>query len=149
MTKENRKEVTVHGYSELQVGDRISFKATLGEETRMNTSFTFGSARAGYLRDPEGRPVVDYRTFLKNINGWDNTEWHVWRAVTKTPTEVGSVIYVEKLVSSNAGKTGMAGLAVLRGSGSWEFVRYPHIKFGASNIERWYDIDVDLIDPKN
>lgn len=153
MTKKKidaRREVVVHGFADLQLGDRVAFKATLGNSMRMNTSFTYGGHdSAGYLLSDDGKRTVTISTFLKNIAGWDNTEWHVWRKITKTPTEVGTVIYVEKLTSSNVDKSGMAGLAVLRGSGSWEFVRHPEVKFGASNIEKWYHINVDFIDPKN
>lgn len=141
MTKKNidaRKEVVVHGVADLQLGDRIAFKATLGESTRMNTSFTFGGIDSGnYLVSEDGKRIVTINTFLKNIDGWDNTEWHVWRKIVKLPGQ-GEIIYVNKITGTQA-----AGLFINRGNGCWQGIRQPDIKIAGKYIESWSKVEIN------
>ncbi|ALY08423.1 hypothetical protein SEA_THUNDERCLAP_77 [Arthrobacter phage Thunderclap] len=139
MTKETRVNVNdrVRGVLDLQVGDRIAFKATRGKDMRMNSSFTYGGTRGGYILDADGLLAVSIGTFLKNISGWDDTEWNIWRKVTPFPEKNG-IIYVNKLRGSQA-----AGFFINRGNGLWQGVIQPDLKIFAGDIVEWKHATLD------
>lgn len=138
-----RQEVTVHGITELQLGDRIAFKATLGEDTRMNTSFTYGGQMGNLLVDAAGRGIVSVDVFLKNIRGYDNTEWHVWRKIVKMPTEVGRIIYVESTKVDGA----PIGRYRRNRQGGFTSLDSREISLWCNQIDKWYNVTIDIIEP--
>lgn len=141
MTKETRTNVfeQIKDLSDLQVGDRISFKAVRGSDMRMNSSFTFGGIRNGYLLDADGFNAASHVVFGSTISGWDSTEWQVWRKVTPVPTHVGAIIQVAELNNSR-----FQGLAILRSAGSWQGINNPDIRFGAANVQRWNAVEINV-----
>ena len=144
MTKETRMEVTVHGIADLQLGDRIAFKATLGSSTRMNTSFTFGGVDSmNYLLDEDGKRIVTINTFLKTVQGWDDTEWHVWRKIVKMPTEVGRIIYVESTKVDGA----PIGRYRRNRQGGFTSLDSREISLWCNQIDKWYNVTIDIIEP--
>lgn len=146
MTRETRVDVfdQIKSVGDLQIGDRIVFKAKRGADMRMNSSFTYGGIKDGVLLTKDGFTAASHTVFGNTISGWHSTEWHVWRELPKLPTEVGSIVYIHELTKSNKMSHYVAeGLAVLRGAGSWEFILNPEVKFGAANVAEWSEVNIE------
>lgn len=141
MTKETRVDVfdQLDSVSDLQVGDRVTFKAKRGEDMRMNSSFTYAGVRGGMLLTADGHPAATQTAFGSNISGWDETEWHVWRKTPVLPTGVGNIIYATKINGNH-----FQGSLILRPGGSWQSIYDPTIRFGATNIVEWTTAEIKI-----